>query len=128
DTGDITATSTKTNEMVLNESHTLTIYANDGDTAINDYSGTRDLAADSADFWLDGVYWGSAALRDKDGTDPLNTTSALAAVGFISTSNSEGLDYAVDNISVEVIPEPATVGMFGVFGAALLLIRRRLSK
>lgn len=105
---------TKTAELALNTSYTLTMYANDGDTAIIDYEGTRDLAADSVDFWLDGTYWGGGSLRDSDGTDPSNTTSALAAIGFISLSSTDGIDYAVDNISVTAIPEPATLSTLGL--------------
>jgi hypothetical protein len=44
--------------------------------------------------------------------------------GFVSGGTG---GYTVDNITLDVaaIPEPATLGMVGLFGAAILIIRRR---
>lgn len=40
-------------------------------------------------------------------------------------SGNVGMDGAVDNISINVVPEPATLGLITVFSGAMLFIRRR---
>ena len=44
--------------------------------------------------------------------------------GDLQSSGNVDLPILVDNISVDVIPEPATLGLVGLIGGALLFIRR----
>lgn len=64
-----------------------------------------------------------------NGVQAVATTSA-EAVGllFLLVDPSNGDDYLgyVDNVSVDAIPEPATLGLVGLLGGGLLFIRRRL--
>jgi hypothetical protein len=34
------------------------------------------------------------------------------------------LDFTLDNVQVEVVPEPATMGLVGLFGGMIALLRR----
>lgn len=40
-------------------------------------------------------------------------------------ATSSGSEFYIDNVMIESIPEPATLGMVAVFGAGILVIRRR---
>lgn len=56
--------------------------------------------------------------------------SALTSVQALFLINhggtvTEDVDYYIDNIKLEAVPEPATLGMVGLFGAAVMFVRRR---
>lgn len=60
-----------------------------------------------------------------------NTAIGPTQVGFVilDHANTTGLgltpgSFDFDSLSVEVIPEPATIGLIGIFGAGLLFFRR----
>ena len=102
----------------------------------------------SATFWFTGTDINiDATMTDAGGVTSIGTAVVNAAdftgdyFGFASTARARSYDGTpdptgaardnpldMDYISFSIVPEPATVGMFGFFGAALLLIRRRLAK
>ncbi|MDF7824184.1 PEP-CTERM sorting domain-containing protein [Pontiellaceae bacterium B12227] len=68
----------------------------------------------------------------RTGTVDLSAgADALANILFVSNTQSTSGEagtpprYYLDNISVTVIPEPATLGLIGAFGGGILFIRRR---
>jgi hypothetical protein len=71
-------------------------------TDYNDYSQTLSLTTSSTNFTLGGY----------------------AGIGMRTRSNPADI-IEFQDFSAAVVPEPATVGLFGVCGAALLFIRRR---
>ena len=58
------------------------------------------------------------------GTTTIVPVNALSAV--VTAGQGSGNDTYVDLISLDVVPEPGTLGMVAVFGGALAFIRRRL--
>ncbi|MEI6894971.1 MAG: DNRLRE domain-containing protein [Colwellia sp.] len=90
-----------------------TLNAEDVQVLIADILNTSPTVSDiSVDFtsvvrgWVDGTY-------DNHG---------LAI--FINGNGSQGAGF--DNLTLEVIPEPSTLGLMGIMGGGLLLIRRKL--
>ena len=87
-----------------------------------------------------GTYWSSMDINHGGGT---TTTSlkdlGIAAgttvyAGYTTAYNNSGTNIMVsasmnkvemDNFQVDVIPEPATIGLVAAFGGAVLFIRRR---
>jgi hypothetical protein len=55
---------------------------------------------------------------------PVDFTIDSIAIGLRGTGTMAG-SATIDSMIVETIPEPATLGMVGVFGAALLFVRRK---
>ncbi len=106
----------------LNSSNTFTMIVNDTDAAVS-YSGYSDnsVAANTVDYYLNGTrLFNDAALA----VISAGTTNGLGRIGFVNGSTRIGLDYLIDNISVEVIPEPATIGMLGLGALITILVRR----
>lgn len=121
--------------------------------SFTDAGGIRDLGVTFAVYSVDGTYAGGADNVDIDGAagatllDSVSVMHEDVAIGTMlvdqtvalditGTSGSElyvrlinyaGVDgepwTAVDNI--EVIPEPATISLVGIFGAGVLFMRRR---
>lgn len=58
------------------------------------------------------------------GLVPVGARSVTLAIATTRTGGSE-TNIWIDNIEGSVIPEPATIGLIGVFGAGLLVVRRR---
>lgn len=56
-------------------------------------------------------------------TDKSNNFTGGYAGGY---ANSTGYSAGYDNLSLEVIPEPATLGLVGMIAAGLIFVRRRL--
>jgi hypothetical protein len=60
---------------------------------------------------------------------PSSNSVSLAAGTYklylVGTVNNNAYTAIVDNVQINAIPEPATLGMVGFFGTALLLFRRR---
>ena len=44
-----------------------------------------------------------------------------------NSGQGSGNNFYTDNLQIEVIPEPATVGLFGLFGAIGLFIRKKFA-
>ena len=117
-TGSVVKTNT------VGQSSTITMFVNDGSSAITylalDGSGYKTLAADSVAYWMDNVFVNSGVLLAASA----GTTNGLAALGFSSTTTRTGINYVFDNITVESIPEPATIGMVMLGALAIFGIRR----
>jgi hypothetical protein len=80
---------------------------------------TRTGASDYTAF----VTWGDATLGLTGGISGM-TLDSIDGVGVrLHTQNRNG--YTLSNMSVEVIPEPATLGLMGLIGGGVLVIRRR---
>jgi hypothetical protein len=81
---------------------------------------TRTGASDYTAF----VTWGDATLVYTNGISGM-TLDSIDGVGFrLQTAAFQNQGYTLSNLSVDVIPEPATMGLLGLFGGGLLVIRR----
>jgi len=58
-------------------------------------------------------------------TDNTLTFTYSAGTGIGLAFGSTGTDMAIDNVSISVIPEPATIGLVASFGAAMVFLRKR---
>ncbi len=54
-----------------------------------------------------------------------NDISELDYVGVLFYQDDAELGSTLDNVSLTVIPEPATLGLFAISGGALLFFRRK---
>ena len=82
------------------------------------YTFDMDYASDQYDIYVDG----SLLIADAG----MRQTGQSKSGSFRILGGYSDGSVMVDN--VQVIPEPATFGLFGVFGGATLFIRRRLRK
>lgn len=57
------------------------------------------------------------------GTIPATVASEGQTLGVLATGAGYFVNF--DEVSIDVIPEPATIGLIGAFGAGLLFVRRR---
>lgn len=91
-----------------------------GDSATVTLSATR-TAANQFDvsFTWDDVTVSTNSISTLDGDD----ITSIGAIG-IRLFGSTGNEYTVSNLSIGVIPEPATLGLIGVVGVGLIGIRR----
>ncbi|MEA2068713.1 MAG: PEP-CTERM sorting domain-containing protein, partial [Verrucomicrobiota bacterium] len=62
----------------------------------------------------------------EGGAVSLPSSGDVQAVGVFDASDTAGMRVRVRNFTVESIPEPVTLGLFGFVGIAILFIRRRL--
>ena len=88
-------------DLLLANNVTVAIYGSDDTIKNVDWSFTGDWAGDVS----------------------LNTGDRLIMVSGAADGSIS--DFAVDNLSYDIIPEPATFGLFALFGGGILLIRRR---
>ena len=58
-------------------------------------------------------------------TDNTLTFTYTAGTGIGVVFGATATDMAIDNVSVSVIPEPATVGLVATFGIGMLIFRRK---
>jgi len=98
-----------------------TLYINFTDGVQNLNDGWIGITANADDTWHTFTWGGTV--------DAAATTLSLL---MIYTDNwgtapeyPAGTAMYLDNIKFEAIPEPATIGMIGLFGGAILFIRRR---
>ena len=82
------------------------------------------LAANTVDYYFNGslVYAGASFGTTVGG---LGTTNGPGRVAIFAATSRTDLDYLIDNISVQVIPEPATMGMLLLGAVTILAARRR---
>lgn len=132
-------------ETLLYAEHTITA----GEAALGEASFTFDLKSidlggvSSATIFMKvvdpGNGWATVAHVTQDITSS-DTDWASGSLGIADISGSEGMllqwgtsvfsqnysptGIAVDNMSVEAIPEPATMGLLGLFGGGILFVRR----
>jgi hypothetical protein len=109
--------------LALNSINTVSMYVNDTASDIIYAGGTRTNLANTVDYYFNGslAYAGAAF---GTGASGLGTTNGMGRVVFFDSTSRTDLDYLFDNITVEAIPEPATIGML-LFGAVTLLAVRR---
>ena len=102
---------------------TVTIVLNDSDSAF-DYTdpatGTQALASNSYDIWV-----GTTLVSDGKSGAYVHPENDLTAFD-IGLTAAPAVTYYFDNFQVEAIPEPATLGMVGLGGLAILFIRRNV--
>jgi hypothetical protein len=94
--------------------HTASMFLNDLDeprTYTDPTGAERTLAANSVDFWLDGVFKGSGALASALS----GGLSGLGRVGFGSTSGAVSLFYAIDNMKVTQVLPPPSAGSLSLY-------------
>jgi hypothetical protein len=130
----LTGPATK-DELVVDNGGTL-VFKTDGATSakINGLALAVELgAASTLDMQLGGSYdvgdeWtivtgisGFSGVVGGDGTGVFGTVK-----NSLKPSDEFSVDYSGGNVTVTVIPEPATLGMFAVCGGAILFFRRRV--
>ena len=59
------------------------------------------------------------------GVGALATTNGMGRFAMFDSTARTDLDYLFDNIQVQVIPEPATMGMLLLGAVTVLAVRRR---
>ena len=107
------------------ETVNLTVYYTD-DNLIT--GAATDIATLNSGVRVSAATWETEAATGLSGAGVVGKT-LFARVDQSSTRNLSILtsNYSrFDNVYLEVIPEPATIGMVGLFGAALLFVRRKI--
>lgn len=90
--------------LALNEGRKVSLFVNDSDSDILNYSGVRTLAANSVDYWVDNGFYISGDLNGISA----GTTDGLGRVGFSSSTDDINLDYVFDDIMVtDVVAGPS---------------------
>jgi hypothetical protein len=85
-------------------------------------SGTIKIVLDTTGTdWVSTWYFNNAALRT-------NTYSGALGINYVGFGTGGLLNATVDNFTLDAIPEPATLGLFGILGVVLFLVRRRMLK
>ena len=77
------------------------------------------------DVRVDGLSVFSSLTNTTVFTEFHNNASYAGTAGFSFNSNAGGQTGYLDNLSIVAIPEPATLGLIGVFGGGMLFIRRK---
>ncbi len=101
-----------------------------GDEMRLTYTATKSATADTFIIALNIENLTTASTWSKTGITSVNATAYNATEMWFSTKNHAAntgflSTSTLDNISVEVIPEPATLGLVAAFGGMVLFIRRR---
>jgi hypothetical protein len=109
-------------DLAVGSSNTVSMFLNDtADTIV--YAGGT-LAANTLDYWLNGskIYSGASF---GTGVGVLGTTNGMGQITVWDATSRTDLDYLIDNITVEAIPEPATIGMLLLGAVTVFAVRRR---
>lgn len=69
--------------------------------------------------WVSTWYFNNTALRT-------NTFSGTLGINYVGFGTGGSVNTTVDNFKLEMIPEPATLGLFGVVGSVLVFVRHRM--
>jgi hypothetical protein len=105
---------------------TLTFVMNDSGSAVTYTApggGAETVALGAYDLWVGNT----KVFNDR--ISGVNTSYDLKQFGMtVANLNGGAGTFAFDNFNAQAIPEPATLGMLGFAGGAILLIRRRLMK
>ncbi len=72
-------------------------------------------------FWDDEANGGANATTKA----PVAITQDINAIQFTVTTSGTAGKGTLDSLNIEAIPEPATLGLVGIFSGALLFLRRR---
>lgn len=108
--------SSKTGEDVSTGSHTLVVFANDFDSKAVFYTGpdtlTHSLAANTAEYWLDGLLYHTIPLDTADttvgsGGTVGTTTNNLGKFGFSTGSSETDIDIVIDDIKISSLETDA---------------------
>jgi hypothetical protein len=96
--------------------------ANDGFTAT--------LTADASGWQFDFTGLGATTSISHTGLGGLTFDGLFNGARVASTfqGGAEGGGMDVNSITADVIPEPATMGLFGIAAAGMLVVRRRFSR
>ncbi len=89
------------------------------------FDGANDTAASLYDVTTDVDSLANVTWNSLSATSLANTGSDLFVRISLVDSNANG-QLAIDNVSIDQIPEPATLGMVAIFGGSILFIRRKL--
>ena len=108
--------------LAVGSSNTISIVANDTASDIV-YLGATVLA-NTASYYLNGSLVYSNAVFGSAAT-ALGTTNGIGRVAMFDSTARVDLNYLIDNITVEAIPEPATMGMLLLGAVTVLAVRRR---
>lgn len=124
------------NHDISSGSHDISIFVNDALASVN-YTGLDSsayvLAANSVAYWLDGALvvmnggeeFTTMDLDDATASGTVGTTADnLGKFGFNTGTSDVGLNYAIDDIEISTIPEPAALSMLGLAAAGFIFIRR----
>ena len=103
---------------------TLTVVLNDSGAAF-DYTdpllGTQTLATNSYDVWI-----GTTLVADGKTGGFTHPEKDLTAFN-LGLKPAPAATYYFDNFNVTAIPEPAVIGMIGLGGLSIILVRRKLN-
>ncbi len=99
-------------------------------TAVNLLTGTTYTGGGAHGAGVETTAAGSAGLTLNYSTTftlsgTFNDISELDYVGVLFYQDDAELGSTLDNVSLTVIPEPATLGLFAISGGALLFFRRK---
>jgi len=101
---------------LLASNNTVNIYVNDYDIESLSYVGpdgsTNSVAANSADFWLNGALEHSTLLEDRNtdgGGTVFTSTNNLGRLVFTTTSSGKSGDYILDDIKIWELDAPEQV-------------------
>ncbi len=88
-----------------------------------------DIDNDQATLWIDAATTGDTSIQGIDGSQ----TATISSFSFRQSDSSKDETITVDNLIVgtgfnDVVPEPATVAMFGIGGLIAFIIRRSALK
>ena len=105
----VTAADTWYTVKAVSDGDTLSLYVN------NSLENTLDISG-SAD---------SSLVAMQAGPGKNSNYQWTVGRGLYADSHGDKLDGYIDNVTITNIPEPATLGLLGLFGAGLLMFRRR---
>lgn len=79
----------------LDTAYKFSMFVNDSDEEIVNYSGARSLAPNTVDYWINDSYYISGDLN----TVSAGTTNGLGRVGFATSTTDLDLDWVFDNVT-----------------------------
>lgn len=105
-------------QLSLTKINTWDTFAADGNAVIDYYvyNTVSDTVTDSV------VGWNATPNTDWSGSFNINNGDLLIMKMNSASTDIDGA--GLSDLTFDVIPEPATLGMFAVFGAGLVLLRR----
>jgi hypothetical protein len=114
------------NGLATGSVNTVVMFSNDtaSDTTYTRGGSTITLLANTTDYYFNDVLTLSGATFGTT-VGTLGTTNGFGRFAMFDSTARVDLDILFDNIQVDVIPEPATMGMLLLGSVVVLAIRRR---